>query len=103
MAQRRMAAFRAIATTMLLLSLGLLFWLDLHYQKIRPTTPNEQGGAVYPLDDHGRVVYLTLGEHRRFVAVEACFIALWLCGGAIEIWRRWVRRREGPNARAHPV
>jgi hypothetical protein len=74
-------------------SLGLFFWLTTHYQKTCPTKPDERTGTVYPLDEHGRVVYLTLSEHRTVVAGEAGGIALGLCIGFIEIRHRWIGRK----------
>jgi hypothetical protein len=84
MTQKRVTVFRVIAITMLYLSAVPAFWLDMHYQHTCPTTPNEQSGAVYPLDDHGRVVYLTLAEHRKFEAALTYFIGMWLCGVALQ-------------------
>ena len=103
MAQTGSAALRVVVIAMLCLSLAVLSWLTANYQNICPKTPNEQAGAVYPLDVRGRVVYLTLAEHRKFFASEACFIALWLCMGAVEIRRRWLRRAEGRNTPAPRV
>jgi hypothetical protein len=74
-----------------------LFWLTTSYQKICPTAPDEQAGAIYPLDEHGRFVYLTLAQHRNVVAAEAYLIALAFCAaclGVVEMRRRWLRQKE---------
>ena len=91
MAQKRIAPLRAVLATMLFSSLGLFFWLTTNYQKRCPTTPNEQAGAIYPLDEHGRFVYLTLAQHRKVAAAEAWGITLGICCGTVEIRDRWLR------------
>jgi hypothetical protein len=93
-AQRRIGPLRVAAVTLLFSSLGLFFWATTHYQETCPTTPDEQSGAVYPLDEHGRFVYLTLSEHRTVVAAQTFYIAMWLCAGAVEIRHGWLRRKE---------
>jgi hypothetical protein len=92
-----MTAFRAIVVTLLFSSFGVLFWLTQNYQKACPTAPDEQAGAVYPLDEHGRIVYLTLAEHQKLVVDERCLFALCLCVGAIEV-RDMLRRRARRNS-----
>jgi len=93
-AQRGRGPFRTVVIALFFSSLGLFFWVTTHYQKTCPTTPDEQTGAVYPLDEHGRFVYLTLPEHRTVVASETFYIAMWLCAGVVEIRHLWLRRKE---------
>ena len=101
MVKRGIVTFRAIIVTMLFSSAGLLFWLTASYQKTCPATPNEQAGAIYPLDERGRFAYLTLAQHRNVVAAEACFITLWICTGIVEIRNGWLRRARKRSAPVH--
>jgi hypothetical protein len=87
---------------MLFSSLGLLFWVTTRYQRICPTTPNEQVGAIYPLDEHGRFVYLTSGQHRNVAAVEAYLIVSWLCAAVVETRNVLLRRAKKLSAPVHP-
>jgi hypothetical protein len=62
--QRRKPAILAqyILTIALLPGVCVLPWLVNHYEKTRPKEAAEQSGNIYPLNDHGRVVYLTRAE-----------------------------------------
>ena len=94
MVDSRTGVLRAIVITMALSAIGLVTWLTRTYQNTCPTEPNEQAGAVFPLDDHGRIVYLTLAEHKRVIAGETCFITLWISVLVVEIMhRRQLRAR----------
>lgn len=61
----------------------LAFFYSTHYyQNTRPTVSDEQSGRIYSLNEHGHIVYLTLGEQCGlfslvFVAV-GCFISGYL-------------------------
>jgi len=89
---QKIVPFRAVLITLLLSSLASLTWLTGSYQKICPPMPNEQVGAIYPLDERGRFVYLTVAQHRNMVAAQALFIALWLCTVVVEVRNGWQRR-----------
>ena len=102
MGQAGIGPLRAVVITMAFCSLGLLFWLTTNYQNTRPTTPNELVGAVYPLDEHGRFVYLTAAEHQKIIASQACCYALLACYIAVEIRYRRQRRAKDQNAPIHP-
>src|SRR5271168_1868573 len=89
-AQRRKAPFyvEAITGMMWLSSLGLFFWLTRYYFGICPTEPDNQIGVIYPLNEHGRVVYLSLAQHRNLQEATA----LWIVGACflvgLAIWTR---------------
>jgi hypothetical protein len=85
---------------MLFSSFGLLFWLTMRYQRMCPTTPDELTGAIYPLDEHGRFVYLTLAQHRNVAAAQTFLVAMLLCAGVVEIRNRWLRSANKPTAAA---
>jgi hypothetical protein len=101
-AQKQIAPLRVVVVTMLFSSLGLFFWLTANYQRMCPTTPNEQAGAIYPLDEHGRFVYLTSSQHRNVAAAEAYFIVSWFCAGAVEIRNGWLRRARKRRPPVYP-
>jgi hypothetical protein len=60
---------RLIVAGILWSSLGLTFHLFDHYQRTCPK--DEQDGFIYPLNNHGSVVYLNLAEHRTMQAAWA--------------------------------
>jgi len=62
---------RLIVGGILWSSLGLTFHLFDHYQRTCPKEINEQDGFIYPLNNHGSVVYLNLAEHRTMQAAWA--------------------------------
>jgi hypothetical protein len=62
---------RVLLGLLILPDITLLPWLSAHYQKICPTTPDEQAGIIYPLNQHGSIVYLTLAQHRKILAGDA--------------------------------
>lgn len=63
-----------------MLSMVCLFW---HYAETRPIAAQQQVGRVYPLNIHGRVVYLTRPEHIGVDLLEAtavvCIALFSLC------------------------
>lgn len=77
---------RVTLAVMLLPDVTLLPWLTYHYEKICPIDRDERVGAVYPLNEHGNVVYLTLGQHRQILAGQTYLIGSVLCSFAIGIW-----------------
>ena len=77
---------RVIVGLLILPPAPILFWLTDHYAKMCPLEPDEQVGAVYRLNDHGSIVYLTLAQHRKMVAGQAYLVGAILCFVAVEIW-----------------
>lgn len=65
--EKRIKQFRVVLLALLFCSLGILFWLNSRYYNKCPTTRNERVGAIYPLDNNGRFVYLTLAQHRSLL------------------------------------
>jgi hypothetical protein len=63
-----------------------LLWVSHRYGKICPLQPGEQAGAVYPLNLHGTVVYLTLAQHHMMLAGQAYLIGSLTCFVALVIW-----------------
>ncbi|MFZ0782007.1 MAG: hypothetical protein WAM86_12755 [Candidatus Sulfotelmatobacter sp.] len=45
------------------LSLFFNFWLWQFFAQTRPTAPDPANGRIYSIDNHGRVVYLTMIEY----------------------------------------
>jgi hypothetical protein len=78
------SVFRRRTLSRELVIAALLIWLAFFYsthycQNTRPTVSDEQSGRIYPLSEHGHIVYLTLGEQCGlfslvFVAV-GCFVS----------------------------
>jgi hypothetical protein len=62
---------RLIVAGILLSSIGLTSHLFDHYQRTCPKELDEQDGFIYPLNNHGSVVYLNLAEHRTMQAAWA--------------------------------
>ncbi|HEX8817129.1 MAG TPA: hypothetical protein VF753_16650 [Terriglobales bacterium] len=61
-----------------ILSLAILVWLSAHYFSICPRVPDLQTGHVFPLDNHGAIVYLTKSENFKMLAAKGLFLATWL-------------------------
>jgi hypothetical protein len=77
---------RVILGLLILPSVILYPWLTDHYQKICPKKPDEERGSIYPLNEHGSIVYLTLEQHRKILAGTACLVGSWVCFLAVGIW-----------------
>jgi hypothetical protein len=67
------------------------FWLTHHYQRLCPTQLDQDSGKIYPLNEHGRVVYLTLAEHHKIQAATLVFAVVWICGFAIGLREIYAR------------
>lgn len=50
------------AVTSLIAWLGFI-WLHFYLFKISPHVPNVSGGFIYPIDQHGSVVYINYSQH----------------------------------------
>jgi hypothetical protein len=72
--------------TMGLSSVGLGSLLTDHYEKICSQEIDEQNGYIYPLNEHGSVVYLNLTEHRTMQAVWICLFGSVIGAFAFGIW-----------------
>jgi hypothetical protein len=82
---------RLFLGAMLLPDVVLLPWLINHYEKSCPTQPSEEKGITYPLNEHGSVVYLTLVQHRRVLALEIYLVGSVFCFVAVFIWKYGLR------------
>jgi hypothetical protein len=76
----------AIVFAIPLSSVGLASLLTDHYEKICPQEIDEQDGFIYPLNQHGSVVYLNLTEYRTMQAVWTCGFGSVLGVFAFVIW-----------------
>ena len=88
LAERRKAPIfvRVILGALLLSSALLLQGLTDHYEKTCPPGPDEQAGVNYSLDEHVSVVYLTLAQYRKILAVRTYFFGSALCVVILVIW-----------------
>jgi hypothetical protein len=93
---------RIVVAALILTAVGTFMWLSNHYQEICPTVMNQQDGNIYSLNEHGRIVYLTLEEHLKLQAAETYFTGAVLCFFALMAWEFWKRHAEnesGPDKR----
>jgi hypothetical protein len=71
----------------LLLSSGVLTsCLFDHYQRTCPQEVDEQGGFIYPLSNHGSIVYLNVAEYRTMRASWAYLAGSVLAMFGFGIW-----------------
>jgi hypothetical protein len=70
----------------------LLPRLTYHYEKICPSEPDERAGAIYPLNEHGSIVYLTLDQHWKILAGQIYLIGSVFCFLAVGVWANRKRR-----------
>jgi hypothetical protein len=82
----------ATLAVMVLIPLTLLSRLYDHYEKICPVRQDDAAGAIFPLNEHGSIVYLTLSQHKNIVAGEAYAIGTWVCAVAVGVWANRKRR-----------
>jgi hypothetical protein len=76
-ARQRFGWLPSALTIVMLFFLLATTWLWYAYAYTRPSTPNATTGRVYAHNTHGTVVYLTLGEEFRLIALE--------CGGILSM------------------
>jgi hypothetical protein len=77
---------RVILGLLILPNVTLLPWLTSHYQKICPKKLDEERGVIYPLNEHGSIVYLTLEQHRKMLAGNAYLVGSVFCFFAVGMW-----------------
>jgi hypothetical protein len=82
----------ATLAVMVLIPLILLSRLYDHYEKICPVRQDDAAGAIFPLNDHGSIVYLTLSQHQNIMAGEAYLFGSFVCCVAIAVWVNRKRR-----------
>jgi hypothetical protein len=76
---------------LLLLPNLMLFWLSYHYEKICPQAPDYDRGIIYPLDEHGTILYLTLAQDRKIFGLELYLFVSVPCFMALGIWKYGLR------------
>lgn len=65
--------------------------LSVCFVRTCPAAPDPPSGHIYPLDNHGHVVYLTLWQHRWFeglLAFAFASVATLVCKGLVEWFSR---------------
>jgi hypothetical protein len=72
----------------LLIALGLgcsAFYLGLivHYSNVLPRTPQPQLGRIYPINNHGTVVYLTEHEQSELTLLFFAAFGFGISGGVL--------------------
>ena len=77
---------RVILGLLILPNVTLLPWLTNHYQKNCPKKLDEERGVIYPLNEHGSIVYLTLEQHRKMLAGNAYLVGSVFCFFAVGMW-----------------
>jgi len=70
-------------------STALLFWLTHNYQRTCPASPDEGRGIIFPLNEHGSIVYLDSAQHHTYLAACGYMImsGLFFVGGV------WMKQR----------
>jgi len=70
-----------------LVSFALKLFLFYYLMDISPRTPNIATGQVWPLNNHGYIVYITRSQNIVQYVLFYAFIALGLAAGGLNI--RW--------------
>jgi len=71
--------------------LGSLLYLTILFSSTRPRSQHPEIGRVYPLNNHGVVVYLTRGENFAFVlliVLAVIFLGLFVAVGSFLVKNR---------------
>ncbi len=92
-----------ILTVMILSSFGPAILLSRHYERICPRVPDERIGAIYSLDERGRIVYLTLEQHRVMLATDVYFGVSWILAVGVSVWMRPQPRMKGVSSPKNPA
>jgi hypothetical protein len=102
-----MTAMRAlqIAVIVLILASFVCFGWSVSYYFSTRTHTDEQSGAIHPLNNHGRMHYLTAGQWHRYVwlnvisvlAFLLAFALNWLSDPFGDLQRRWETRPPQPG------
>jgi hypothetical protein len=104
--RRRPTAVLNALFGLLILSLAFLIGLNHYYQITRSPVADSQAGRIYPLNDHGKIVYLTKTEDAWIFAAEALFFGTWLCAAGFGLGNWAVKKlnnasvadsRQGPS------
>jgi hypothetical protein len=77
---------KILGTTVFLLMLCSAY-LQFHYSDTRPILEEKEVGRTYPLNVHGRIVYLTQTEKFRLNALEGITVAFGLSFCALGLLR----------------
>jgi len=79
-------------------SIGLASSLFNSYHRTCPKEVDEQDGFIYPLNNHGSIVYLNLAEHRK---MQAAWTYLVMSVVGVFIFGVWLSRE--PTAETVPA
>ena len=95
--------FRQRAVARWLVAAALLIWsvffcLTFQYQNSLPTVADEQSGRVYSLNEHGHIVYLTLGEQCGLFALIFAAVGCFVSGYVIDRKARNALAESSPNS-----
>jgi hypothetical protein len=81
------ATVRVVGALMATLWIGFVV-LEIHYGASRPRLPDEASGRIFPLNNHGCVVYLTRSEQLWLWCLEGGAFALFVVGASlVAAWR----------------
>jgi TRAP-type C4-dicarboxylate transport system permease small subunit len=97
---------RIVVIALVAASFILFGWAGSYYFST-PTHADEHSGAIHPLNNHGRIHYLTAGQWHRYVWLDvtstlAFFLALflnWFYDPFGDLQRRWEARPPQPGER----
>ena len=79
------AAVEKILFGLAFLAFAILFSLNSHYLSSCPANPSVQRGQIYPLDNHGKIVYLTKTENNKILFAEDSFFGILLLGAGLHV------------------
>jgi hypothetical protein len=77
---------RFSAVLLIALGLGCSFFyagLIVHYSNVLPRTPQPQLGRIYPINNHGTVVYLTEHEQSELTWLSFAALGFGISGGVL--------------------
>ena len=84
---RDMMFVTKVLSAIAVLSGGILFWMNGHYFNTCPKAPDIASGHIFPLDNRGTFVYLTLAEHNKITASIDVFGGAIACSICAELFR----------------
>lgn len=95
--QRQIAgAVEKVVYGLMILSFGILFSLNSHYVSSCPSNPDVENGQIYPLDNHGKIVYLTEAEDKKMLVARDSLFVIWILGIGMHVITRGLKRVNVP-------
>jgi hypothetical protein len=71
-----MTVFKWVLFAMMATPMAILVSLNSHYLSVCPKVPDLQTGQIYPLDNHGTIVYLTEAENTKMLIAKDSLIGV---------------------------